>query len=241
VLFRSLRFEPGHELGEIALRNPAQITSMFIVNGDSTYGVRFFQNGVSRYVTVDSQLPTYAGGHFLYANMGGLASSDVGKLLTGGLDANALQQPKKFFGSARKVEEGGSLTILATALVDTGSRMDDVIFEEFKGTGNMEVHLDRRLMDKRIFPTMNSKRSFLWSVQLLFKANCCVLQIGDRLSLTNYIASKKTPVVAVAPTAPAAPVHVHVTAVAGFVSIQKTELSRMQFDPSFGQIPEPIR
>jgi transcription termination factor Rho len=82
-----------------------------------------------------------------------------GKLLTGGLDANALQQPKRFFGSARKVEEGGSLTILATALVDTGSRMDDVIFEEFKGTGNLEIHLDRRLVDKRIWPAIDINRS----------------------------------------------------------------------------------
>jgi transcription termination factor Rho len=82
-----------------------------------------------------------------------------GKLLTGGLDANALQQPKKFFGSARKVEEGGSLTILATALVDTGSRMDDVIFEEFKGTGNLEIHLDRKLVDRRIWPAIDINKS----------------------------------------------------------------------------------
>lgn len=82
-----------------------------------------------------------------------------GKLLTGGLDANALQQPKRFFGSARKVEEGGSLTILATALVDTGSKMDDVIFEEFKGTGNLEIHLDRRLVDKRIWPAIDISKS----------------------------------------------------------------------------------
>ena len=72
-----------------------------------------------------------------------------GKILTGGIDASALQKPKRFFGAARKIEEAGSLTILATALIDTGSRMDDVIFEEFKGTGNMELHLDRRLVDKR--------------------------------------------------------------------------------------------
>src|SRR5437899_928180 len=78
-----------------------------------------------------------------------------GKVLSGGLDANALQRPRRFFAQARNIEEGGSLTIVATAIVDTGSRMDDVIFEEFKGTGNMEVHLDRRLMDKRIFPTIN--------------------------------------------------------------------------------------
>jgi len=78
-----------------------------------------------------------------------------GKILSGGVDANALQKPKRFFGAARNIEEGGSLTILATALIDTGSRMDEVIFEEFKGTGNMEVHLDRRLMDKRVFPSID--------------------------------------------------------------------------------------
>jgi transcription termination factor Rho len=82
-----------------------------------------------------------------------------GKLLSGGLDANAMQKPKAFFGSARKVEEGGSLTVLATALVDTGSKMDEVIFEEFKGTGNMEIVLDRRLVDKRIWPAMDINRS----------------------------------------------------------------------------------
>jgi transcription termination factor Rho len=82
-----------------------------------------------------------------------------GKVLSGGVDANALQRPKRFFGAARKVEEGGSLTILATALIDTGSRMDDVIFEEFKGTGNMEIHLDRRLVDKRIFPAFDIEKS----------------------------------------------------------------------------------
>ncbi|MDJ0740884.1 MAG: transcription termination factor Rho [Gammaproteobacteria bacterium] len=82
-----------------------------------------------------------------------------GKVLTGGVDANALQKPKRFFGAARNVEEGGSLTIIATALVETGSRMDDVIYEEFKGTGNMEVHLDRRIAEKRIFPAININRS----------------------------------------------------------------------------------
>jgi transcription termination factor Rho len=82
-----------------------------------------------------------------------------GKVLTGGVDANALQRPKRFFGAARNIEEGGSLTILATALIDTGSRMDDVIYEEFKGTGNMEVHLDRRMYEKRIFPAINVNRS----------------------------------------------------------------------------------
>ena len=75
-----------------------------------------------------------------------------GKVLSGGLDSNALQKPKRFFGAARNIEEGGSLTIMATALIDTGSRMDDVIFEEFKGTGNMEINLDRKLVDKRVFP-----------------------------------------------------------------------------------------
>ena len=91
-----------------------------------------------------------------------------GKILTGGVDANALQKPKRFFGSARNIEGGGSLTIIATALVDTGSRMDEVIFEEFKGTGNMEIGLDRRLMDKRIFPTMDVEHSGTRKEELLF-------------------------------------------------------------------------
>ncbi len=82
-----------------------------------------------------------------------------GKVLTGGVDANALQRPKRFFGAARNIEEGGSLTILATALVETGSRMDDVIYEEFKGTGNSEIHLDRRIAEKRVFPALNINRS----------------------------------------------------------------------------------
>ncbi|GAB2938410.1 MULTISPECIES: transcription termination factor Rho [Aquaspirillum] len=82
-----------------------------------------------------------------------------GKVLTGGVDANALQRPKRFFGAARNIEEGGSLTIIATALIDTGSRMDDVIYEEFKGTGNMEIHLDRRMAEKRIYPAINVNRS----------------------------------------------------------------------------------
>ncbi|MBC7348535.1 MAG: transcription termination factor Rho [Candidatus Aminicenantes bacterium] len=90
-----------------------------------------------------------------------------GKVLSGGIDANALNKPKKFFGSARKIEEGGSLTIVATALVDTGSRMDDVIFEEFKGTGNMEINLDRRLVDKRIFPAIDISRSGTRKEELL--------------------------------------------------------------------------
>ncbi|TBW58201.1 transcription termination factor Rho [Marinobacter halodurans] len=82
-----------------------------------------------------------------------------GKVLTGGVDAHALEKPKRFFGAARNVEEGGSLTILATALVDTGSKMDEVIYEEFKGTGNMEVHLDRRIAEKRVYPAINIRRS----------------------------------------------------------------------------------
>ncbi len=90
-----------------------------------------------------------------------------GKVLSGGIDANALNKPKKFFGSARKVEEGGSLTIMATSLIDTGSRMDEVIFEEFKGTGNMEVNLDRRLVDKRLFPAIDINRSGTRKEELL--------------------------------------------------------------------------
>jgi transcription termination factor Rho len=90
-----------------------------------------------------------------------------GKVLSGGIDANALNKPKKFFGSARKVEEGGSLTIVATALIDTGSRMDEVIFEEFKGTGNMEINLDRRLVDKRLFPAIDINRSGTRKEELL--------------------------------------------------------------------------
>jgi transcription termination factor Rho len=91
-----------------------------------------------------------------------------GKVLSGGVDSNALQKPKRFFGAARNIEEGGSLTIIATALVDTGSRMDEVIFEEFKGTGNMEVHLDRALVDRRIFPSINIERSGTRKEELLY-------------------------------------------------------------------------
>ncbi|HVA00143.1 MAG TPA: transcription termination factor Rho [Terriglobia bacterium] len=90
-----------------------------------------------------------------------------GKVLSGGVDSNALQRPKRFFGSARNIEEGGSLTIIATALIDTGSRMDDVIFEEFKGTGNMEVHLDRKLVDKRVFPAIEINKSGTRKEELL--------------------------------------------------------------------------
>jgi transcription termination factor Rho len=92
-----------------------------------------------------------------------------GKVLSGGVDSNALQRPKRFFGSARNVEEGGSLTIIATALIDTGSRMDDVIFEEFKGTGNMEVHLDRKLSDKRVFPAIDINKSGTRKEELLLE------------------------------------------------------------------------
>lgn len=92
-----------------------------------------------------------------------------GKVLTGGVDANALQRPKRFFGAARNIEEGGSLTILATALVETGSKMDDVIYEEFKGTGNMEIHLDRRIAEKRIFPAIHINRSGTRREELLVK------------------------------------------------------------------------
>jgi transcription termination factor Rho len=92
-----------------------------------------------------------------------------GKVLTGGVDANALQRPKRFFGAARNIEEGGSLTIIATALVDTGSRMDEVIYEEFKGTGNMEIHLNRRMMEKRIYPAIDINRSGTRREELLLK------------------------------------------------------------------------
>jgi len=92
-----------------------------------------------------------------------------GKVLTGGVDANALQRPKRFFGAARNIEEGGSLTIIATALIDTGSKMDDVIYEEFKGTGNMEIHLDRRLSEKRVYPSININRSGTRREELLLE------------------------------------------------------------------------
>lgn len=92
-----------------------------------------------------------------------------GKVLTGGVDANALHRPKRFFGAARNIEEGGSLTIIATALIDTGSRMDEVIYEEFKGTGNMEIHLDRRIAEKRVYPAININRSGTRREELLTK------------------------------------------------------------------------
>jgi transcription termination factor Rho len=94
-----------------------------------------------------------------------------GKILSGGVDANALHKPKRFFGAARNIEEGGSLTIVATALIDTGSRMDEVIFEEFKGTGNCEIHLDRKLMEKRIFPCMDINKSGTRKEELLIPSD----------------------------------------------------------------------
>jgi len=103
-----------------------------------------------------------------------------GKVLTGGVDANALQRPKRFFGAARNIEEGGSLTIIATALIDTGSRMDEVIYEEFKGTGNMEIHLNRRMMEKRIYPAMDINKSGTRREELLIEASnlqkICILR-----------------------------------------------------------------
>ena len=108
-----------------------------------------------------------------------------GKILSGGIDSGALQRPKRFFGSARKVEEGGSLTIIATALVDTGSKMDEVIFEEFKGTGNLEIVLDRRLVDKRVYPAIDINRSGTRREEMLMDAETyrrtCVLRrvLGD--------------------------------------------------------------
>jgi len=92
-----------------------------------------------------------------------------GKVLSGGVDANALQRPKRFFGAARNIEEGGSLTIIATALIETGSRMDDLIYEEFKGTGNMEVHLERRLAERRVYPSINLNKSGTRREELLVK------------------------------------------------------------------------
>ncbi|MGZ8156551.1 MAG: transcription termination factor Rho [Burkholderiales bacterium] len=121
-----------------------------------------------------------------------------GKVLTGGVDANALQRPKRFFGAARNVEEGGSLTILATALIDTGSRMDDVIYEEFKGTGNMEIHLDRRMYEKRIFPAINVNRSGTRREELLIKPDILqkiwvlrkLLYPMDELEATEFLLDK---------------------------------------------------
>ena len=101
-----------------------------------------------------------------------------GKVLTGGVDANALQRPKRFFGAARNIEEGGSLTIIATALIDTGSRMDEVIFEEFKGTGNSEIILDRKLSDKRTFPAIDITKSGTRKEELLVETRHAVEDVG---------------------------------------------------------------
>jgi transcription termination factor Rho len=121
-----------------------------------------------------------------------------GKVLTGGVDANALQRPKRFFGAARNIEEGGSLTIIATALIDTGSRMDDVIYEEYKGTGNMEIHLDRRMAEKRIYPAMNVNRSGTRREELLIKQEILqkiwvlrkLLYPMDELEATEFLLDK---------------------------------------------------
>jgi transcription termination factor Rho len=121
-----------------------------------------------------------------------------GKVLTGGVDANALQRPKRFFGAARNIEEGGSLTIIATALIDTGSRMDDVIYEEFKGTGNMEIHLDRRMAEKRIYPSINVNRSGTRREELLIEKEILqkvwvlrkLLYPMDELEATEFLVGK---------------------------------------------------
>lgn len=127
-----------------------------------------------------------------------------GKVLTGGVDANALQRPKRFFGAARNIEEGGSLTIISTALVDTGSKMDDVIYEEFKGTGNMEIHLDRRIAEKRIYPAIHLNRSGTRREELLAKPDILqkmwilrkILQSMDEIAamefLINHLKVSKT-------------------------------------------------
>jgi transcription termination factor Rho len=121
-----------------------------------------------------------------------------GKVLSGGLDSNALQKPKRFFGAARNIEEGGSLTIIATALIDTGSRMDDVIYEEFKGTGNMEIHLDRRMAEKRTYPAINVNRSGTRKEELLLKQDVLqkvwvlrkLLYPMDDLEATEFLVDK---------------------------------------------------
>jgi transcription termination factor Rho len=121
-----------------------------------------------------------------------------GKVLTGGVDANALQKPKRFFGAARNIEEGGSQTIIATALIYTGSRMDDVIYEEFKGTGNMEIHLDRRMAEKRTYPAINVNRSGTRKEELLLKQDVLqkvwvlrkLLYPMDDLEATEFLVDK---------------------------------------------------
>ena len=121
-----------------------------------------------------------------------------GKVLSGGVDANALEKPKRFFGAARNIEEGGSLTIIATALVDTGSRMDEVIYEEFKGTGNMELHLDRKIAEKRIYPAISVNRSgtrredYLVDPEELQKTWILrkILQPMDEMAASEFILNK---------------------------------------------------
>jgi transcription termination factor Rho len=121
-----------------------------------------------------------------------------GKILSGGVDSNALHKPKRFFGAARNIEEGGSLTIIATALIDTGSRMDDVIYEEFKGTGNMEIHLDRRMAEKRIYPAINVNRSGTRREELLIRQEILqkiwvlrkLLYPMDELEATEFLTDK---------------------------------------------------
>jgi transcription termination factor Rho len=112
-----------------------------------------------------------------------------GKILSGGVDSNALHKPKRFFGAARNIEEGGSLTIIATALIETGSRMDEVIFEEFKGTGNMEIHLDRKLTDRRVFPSMDINRSGTRKEELLQEAD-----VLNRIWILRKLLAPLTPV-----------------------------------------------
>jgi transcription termination factor Rho len=111
-----------------------------------------------------------------------------GKILSGGVDANALQKPKRFFGAARNIEGGGSLTIIATALIDTGSRMDEVIFEEFKGTGNMELVLDRRLADRRIWPAIDIQKSGTRKEELLMDKD----ELSRTYLLRNFLADMPT-------------------------------------------------
>lgn len=110
-----------------------------------------------------------------------------GKILTGGVDANALHRPKRFFGAARNIEEGGSLTIIATALVDTGSRMDDVIYEEFKGTGNMELHMDRTLAERRVYPAIDILRSGTRREELLLSKD----QLQKLWVLRKFLSEKQ--------------------------------------------------
>jgi transcription termination factor Rho len=142
---------------------------------------RFVEHGRDVIILLDS-ITRLARAHNTEAPSGG-------KLLSGGLDTNAMQKPKRFFGAARQTEEGGSLTILATALIDTGSRMDEVIFEEFKGTGNMELHLDRRLVDKRVWPAIDINRSGTRKEELLHHP-----QEVERIRILRRVLSDMHPV-----------------------------------------------